>query len=354
MAFGSDSSAIYPPRMIYWEITTGCNLRCATCQTHTSNLLSPVDLNYAESCCVIDQLAEYAPLTVVISGGEPLWRRDLFSLGKRARDKQLTTRLITNGTLIDETMAARIHDVGFERVAVNLDGADAQTHDGFRGQPGAFAAAVRGLRNLREMGVRTQIGAMITRHNAHQLSSMLTLADELGVQAFHVYLLVPVGCGFRIPEPHALRGDEADEILAWLYYRSISSTMEIKVTCAPHLHESPRGEREGKYGTPLVPSLGSCKSCLIGSGVCFISHSGEVYPCGYMPVSAGNLRTERFREIWEHSAALDAMRVNTSGEHACTCGEYSSLCSACYKTHVGFTECIPSPRRNGHKSLPVM
>ena len=345
----------YPPRLIYWEVTAGCNLRCAGCATQASSLLSPADLNHAESCRLVDQLGEYAPLTVVLSGGEPLWRRDLFLLAARARSKRLHLDLVTNGTLIDEIVTARILDAGIACVAVNLDGATAETHDGFRGQAGTFNAAVRGLRYLRALGVRTRIHAMITRHNAHQLTALLALAEQLQTEAFHGYLHIPTGCGFTVPETLALRRDEAQEILAWLYHRRIGTALDIKVTYAPHAPEAPRGgSSEGRAGTPLARVPGFCKSCLAQSDLCYISHSGEVYPCGYLPVSAGNLRTAPFGEIWRHAAAFELTRAKPGEEAACPCGEYRSLCSACHPGEPDAAGRGRLPRRDGGKSLPVM
>ena len=115
----------YRPRLVFWELTTGCNLRCIHCRASATELMSPEDLSYAESCRVVDQIAEYAPLILVLSGGEPLWRRDVFDIARRGKEKGLRVALATNGTLIDEAMAQRIFDAGIERVAISLDGADA-------------------------------------------------------------------------------------------------------------------------------------------------------------------------------------------------------------------------------------
>lgn len=269
-------------------------------------------------------------MTIVFFGGEPLWRRDLFSIARHARKHDFRLHLVTNGTLIDEAMAARIQPIGFQRVAVTLDGADAPSHDQFRGQPGAFQAAVDGLHHLREAGVPTQINATVTRHNAHQLNAMLTLAGQLGAAAFHAFLLVPVPCGIRIPDTEQLRGDEADHLLSWLYQRSLEVGFEIKVTCAqrpPHAH-LPRSDHR-RLGTPLIPAALLCLACSAHPGMCFISHQGEVYPGGYLPVSAGNLRHEKFFDIWNHAAQYSSLCTLSHTERSCPCGEYSSLCSGC-------------------------
>jgi radical SAM protein with 4Fe4S-binding SPASM domain len=306
--------------------------------------MSPEDLDYRESCRVIDQIAEYAPLILVLSGGEPLWRKDVFDLAQRARRKGLRVALATNGTLVDEAMAERIKASGIERVSVSLDGVEAGVHDGFRGVAGAFDSAVRGLQLLKGLGVPTQINSTVTRHNAAQLPQMVALAEQLGVVAFHLFLLVPVGCGLTIAEEQAIRGEEAEQILTWFYQRSTETSMELKATCAPHYYRIVREQRADsrRAGVPLAPLAthgmhAMTKGCLAGSGVCFISHLGEVYPCGYLPVSAGNLREESFRDIWEHAEIFESLRETGNLEGKCGVCEFQNVCSGCRARAFGVT-----------------
>jgi radical SAM protein with 4Fe4S-binding SPASM domain len=306
--------------------------------------MSPDDLGYGESCRVIDEIAEYAPLILVLSGGEPLWRRDVFDLAQRARRKGLRVALATNGTLVDEAMAERIKASGIERVSVSLDGVEAGVHDGFRGVSGAFDAAVRGLQLLKGLGVPTQINSTVTKHNAAQLPEMVALAERLGVVAFHLFLLVPVGCGLTIAEEQAVQGAEAERILTWFYQRSTETAMELKATCAPHYYRIVREQRaqSRRVGVPLAPLQthgmhAMTKGCLAGSGVCFISHLGEVYPCGYLPVSAGNLRDEPFREIWEHARIFESLRGGDALEGKCGVCEFQNVCSGCRARAYGVT-----------------
>ena len=125
----------HKPRLIFWELTTGCNLRCVHCRASATELSSPDDLNTEESLALIDQFAEYAPFILVLSGGEPLYRKDVFQLASYATSRGIKVALATNGTLVDESIAKRAKEAGIVRVAISLDGADAETHDGFRGIP---------------------------------------------------------------------------------------------------------------------------------------------------------------------------------------------------------------------------
>lgn len=383
---GHERTATHAPRLVFWELTTGCNLRCIHCRASATELMSPNDLSYGECCQIIDQLAEYAPMILVLSGGEPLWRRDVFDLARRARSKNIRVALATNGTLVDEAMAMRIKESGIERVSISLDGADRATHDTFRGHVGAFDAAIHGLKCLKEQGISTQINSTISHHNAHQLPDILNLSIALGVDAFHLFLLVPVGCGLTIAEDQAIRGEEAEEILNWFYDRSLDSGIELKATCAPHYYRIVRQRRAearraglpvpelpgrghghvhapaGMPGHPgteaaAMPSMHQMtRGCLAGTGVCFISHQGEVFPCGYLPVSAGNLRKELFRDIWQDAEVFKTLRDNTSLEGKCGYCEFTNVCMGCRARAYGVTGnylaeepfCIYQPKSMTH------
>ncbi|MGD0580092.1 MAG: radical SAM protein, partial [Bryobacteraceae bacterium] len=283
-------------------MTTGCNLRCIHCRASATELMSPDDLSTSECLRIVDELARYAPLILVLSGGEPLWRRDVFEIAAHANRRGLRVALATNGTLMDEAMAERTRDAGIVRVAISLDGADRATHDSFRGHDGAFEAAIRGIRCLQDVGISTQINTTVSRHNAHQLPQMVDLAKQLKVDAFHLFLLVPVGCGLTIAEDQSVSAEDAERILNWYYDRSLDSGMELKATCAPQYYRIARQRRaESRRAGEAVPDLmprplhaaaaqpgaghpgghpaglnQMTRGCLAGSGVCFISHKGVV------------------------------------------------------------------------------
>jgi len=364
---GHGKPGSYRPRLVFWELTTGCNLRCIHCRASATELMSPDDLTYSECTGIIDQLAEFAPFILVLSGGEPLWRRDVFDIAKYARERGIRVALATNGTLIDEAMAQRIHEAGIERVSISLDGADPVTHDTFRGHQGAFAAAVKGIELLKELGVSTQINTTVSRHNAHELPRILKLAEDLGVQAFHMFLLVPVGCGLTIKDEQAIQGEEAEEILEWFYEQSLTSRLELKATCAPHYYRIMRQRRaEARRAGEKVPELAKegmhavTKGCLAGTAVCFISHQGEVFPCGYLPVSAGSLRETPFREIWEKAPIFQDLRDTERLEGKCGICEFKNICMGCRARAYGMTGdylaeepfCVYEPRNLHADSRP--
>src|ERR1051326_2917652 len=230
-------------RLIFWEVTKGCNLRCVHCRASATELSSPKDLSTHTALGIIDQIAEAANPILVLSGGEPLFRSDIFQLARYATDKGLRVALATNGTLVTKEVARMIVDAGVKRVSISLDGADAVTHDTFRGIPGAFEAATQGLRNLKSLGMSVQINMTIARHNAHQFPSVLDLAKSLGADALHTFLLVPVGCGVDIADDQMVPPDEYEKLLNWFYDESLKGEIELKATCAPHYFRVVRQRR---------------------------------------------------------------------------------------------------------------
>jgi len=294
-------------------------------------------------------------MILVLSGGEPLWRRDVFDIAKRAVSHNIRVALATNGTLVDEAMAERIKDAGIVRVSISLDGADRHTHDSFRGHDGAFEAALRGIRALQEVGISTQINTTVSKHNAHQLPEMVELARKLKVDAFHLFLLVPVGCGLTIAEDQSVDGHDAERILNWYYDRSIDSGMELKATCAPHYYRIARQRRaEARRSGEAVPALmphpqhsqhpghptdlnQMTRGCLAGSGVCFISHKGKVQPCGYLPLEAGDLRRQKFGDIWRESDLFLDLRDLDNLDGKCGYCEFKKVCMGCRARAFGVT-----------------
>jgi radical SAM protein with 4Fe4S-binding SPASM domain len=378
------------PRLIFWEVTKGCNLRCIHCRATATELSSPSDLSTHSALGIIDQIASVANPILVLSGGEPLYRSDIFQLARYGTDKGLRVALATNGTLVTKEVARMIVDSGVKRVSISLDGADAPTHDAFRGIPGAFDAAVAGLRNLKTLGMSVQINMTIARHNAKQLPQVLELAKSLGADALHTFLLVPVGCGVDIAAEQMVPPEEYEAMLNWFYDRSLEGGIELKATCAPHYFRVVRQRRAAEHrsaeaaakaaatahATPSPADIGPTemmmpgstgiefkpketqpslaghpghaaghpvghpgghpsdmnamtKGCLAGTGVCFISHEGEVYPCGYLPALAGDLRKQPFADIWTNSVVFNQLRDTGNLKGKCGCCEFRNVCMGC-------------------------
>jgi radical SAM protein with 4Fe4S-binding SPASM domain len=356
-----DRKAVPILRLVFWETTAACNLECVHCRRlDVAREMSKLDMTTEQACKMIDRLADFARPILVFSGGEPLIRPDLFQLAEQARGRGLMIALATNGTLIDPAMASRITAAGFDRVSISLDGADAATHDAFRQLAGSFDRAMGGLRHLHEQGVPTQVNCTIARHNAGQMPDVLKLAERVGAVAAHFFLLVPVGCGEQIAENQMLSGQEIEDLLGQLYELSRSSPLQVKATCAPHYYRIVRQQRSrttnsiptqdervgGTVGgrascppagaTPAAQSPGQghpmhamTRGCLAGTGVCFVSHTGEVFPCGYFPVKAGNVLEQDFAEIWQQSEVFERLRDQKLLTGKCGRCHFKGVCGGC-------------------------
>ncbi len=346
----AEGKRVPPLRLLFWETTKACNLRCQHCRAVPEAARGPKELTTADACVLMDQIAEVARPVIVLSGGEPLYRSDIFALGAYGRDKGFRMALATNGTLIDAGIAHQIVDAGFSRVAISLDGAAPTTHDRFRGLPGSHARALRGLRHLREQGMSVQINSTIARHNVTELPALLELALGIGADALHIFMLVPVGCGVDIAEREMLPADEYERVLHWFYEQSKTVPIDLKATCAPHyfrvraqriVEERRQGDRSTPFiahGTRLkaAPDPGGgrplstmTRGCLAGTAVCFVSNVGDIYPCGYLPVSAGNVREQPFGDIWSESAVFAALRNPEALTGKCGICRYEGICGGC-------------------------
>jgi radical SAM protein with 4Fe4S-binding SPASM domain len=336
--------------LLFWESTSRCNLACVHCRRQDIGHPAACDLFTAHAKSLIDSATRMGKPIFVFSGGEPLVRDDWQELAAYAHDLGLPTALATNGTLIDPPTARRIASTGFHRVAVSLDGADSRTHDAFRGVAGCFDAAIEGLRLLRSAGVPIQINATIAGHNDSQLDQLYDLALSLGAVALHLFLLVPVGCGVQIEQSHQLSPGRYEQVLQWLCRRvaavpaarraGVSSashgqaigapagdalaTLELRATCAPHYYRL-AAQSLGKTGLPP----GRSRGCLCGQSVIFVSHRGQVFPCGYLPIECGNVMDEPLDLIWDRSPILRNLRDPSRLTGKCGRCEFKAICGGC-------------------------
>ncbi|MFI5378520.1 MAG: radical SAM protein [Tepidisphaerales bacterium] len=339
-------------RLLFWESTVGCNLECSHCRRlSVSHELSKQDLTTAQAKSFISTLPETGRPILVFSGGEPLMRPDVFEVARHATSVGLPIALATNGTIMNPELAARIRDVGFKRVSISFDGPDAPTHDQFRG-PGAFDKSIYGVKCLREVGVSVQINTTVARHNYRRLDDTYRLALDLGADALHVFMLVPVGCGMELDASVMLSGQEYEDALNWIYDRSLEGKLHLKATCAPHYFRVMRqrskaqgaampafahphknmghpGGHPGGAGGDQPDMTAMTKGCLAGQAVCFVSHTGEVFPCGYLPVSSGNVKTTPFPTIWRDSKIFADIRDDSKLEGKCGLCEYKKVCMGC-------------------------
>ncbi len=318
-------------RLIAWEVTRACNLACKHCRAEANPDPFPGELTTQEAKSLIDTFPQTGSPIIIFTGGEPLLRHDVFELSAYAKSKGLRCVMATNGTLVTPEIVRQMNDSGIERVSISIDGPEAQSHNLFRGLPGAFEASMQGIETLKQGGVEFQINTTVTRNNLNQFKEIFDLAQSVGAVAWHIFLLVPTGRGDQIRE-EVISAEEYEQVLNWFYDFRKTTSMQLKATCAPHYHRILR-QRAKEEGVPVdFAHFGLdavSRGCLGGIGFCFISHSGQVQPCGYLELDCGQVRDAPFPQIWAESPQFQKLRDPGSYSGKCGSCEYHKVCGGC-------------------------
>ena len=324
-------------RMIAWELTRSCNLACVHCRA--SSLCGPYEGELDTAACLrlIDDIASFSKPVIILTGGEPLLRPDVYEIARYGTDKGLRMVLATNGTLLTDDSAVRMKAAGIQRVSISLDGADAKRHDEFRKVPGAFEGALAGIEVLKRAGIEFQINTTITQANIDQVDEILRLAERLGAAAHHIFLLVPTGRGKDMAD-QAISAADYEKTLHWFHQESQSCALQLKATCAPHYFRILK-QRQARGAKPQPQSAAGhgrpgelaamTRGCLGGISFCFISHTGQVQPCGYLEIDCGQVKEKSFREIWQTSPDFLAIRDLSRYKGKCGRCEYLDVCGGC-------------------------
>jgi AdoMet-dependent heme synthase len=318
-------------RMVAWELTRRCNLACVHCRASSERGPYPGELSTQECLRVMDEIGTFSRPVIILTGGEPLLRADIFDLARYGSDKGFRMVMATNGTLITEETIARMKDSGIQRISVSIDGPDAEAHDTFRKVKGAFENSLRGIEAARRQGLDFQINTTITRANLRLIPDILRLAVDLGAVAHHIFLLVPTGRGKDLKDQE-ISALEYEQTLHWFYDQRDRVPLQLKATCAPHYYRilRQRAKKEGKKVDVQKFGLdATTRGCLGGLAFCFISHLGQVQPCGYLELDCGNVRERPFPEIWAHSDVFQRLRDTDAYQGKCGRCEFRKVCGGC-------------------------
>ncbi len=319
------------PRLIAWEVTRTCNLSCIHCRAASLDKPYPNEFTTEECFILLDEVAAFARPIMILTGGEPLLRPDIFEIAAYGNDKGLRMVLATNGILIDAESCIRMKESGIQRVSISLDGATAKSHDHFRKVRGAFAGSLRGVDFLKKASIDFQINTTITSDNLHELSDIQKLAVDLGAIAHHIFLLVPTGRGKDFKEQE-IASEDYEQTLHWFYDQSRKVELQLKATCAPHYYRIMRQRAKEEDQEVTVKTHGMdavTRGCLGGTAFLFISHVGQVQPCGYLEVDCGNVRELPLGRIWRDSEVLNKLRDFGSYKGKCGICEYRKVCGGC-------------------------
>lgn len=318
-------------RMIAWELIRSCNLTCVHCRASSERGPYPGELTTRECFRVMDEIATIAKPVIILTGGEPLLRADIFELARYGTEKGFRMVMATNGTLITEENVREMKASGIQRISISLDGPDQETHDDFRKVEGAFKWALRGIEIAKKYDLPFQINTTITRNNLHLIEQILHLATDLGAVAHHIFLLVPTGRGKELQDQE-ISSLDYEKTLHWFYEQHDQVNLQLKATCAPHYYRilRQRAREEGKKITFQTHGLDAVtRGCLGGISFCFISHTGQVQPCGYLELNCGNVREKPFPEIWASSRIFQDLRNFDAYGGKCGPCEFRKVCGGC-------------------------
>ena len=328
------------PFVVIWETTQACDLACRHCRACAVPHRDPLELSTGEAKRLVDTIRGFGRPLFVLTGGDPLKRPDVTEIVRYGVDAGLRVALTPSGTpLMTPRVLQELHDAGMSRLAVSLDGATADQHDGFRGVVGSFDWTIRMLETARSLGISTQINTTISRHNVHDLESLITLMTGLGIALWSVFFIVPVG---RARPDDLATAEEFEAVFHRLYDLSKTAPFDIKTTAAPHYRRviMQRQVAERRAGTSAEPAssltagvgfslgdgVGRAKGVNDGDGFLFVSHRGDIYPSGFLPKSAGNVRTDDLVEVYRGHELFRSLRDRDRLEGKCGACEFRTVC----------------------------
>ena len=341
------------PLVAIWEVTRACDLACVHCRASAMSRPDPRELSTADSLDLIRQFRELSPGVLVLTGGDPLKRPDLFPLIEAAVDEGLTVAITPSVTaLLTADAIERLAAAGVSRMALSLDGPDAATHDTFRGTPGAFAATHDAIAAARAIDLPLQINTSVSSKTAATLADTGRLIATIAPSLWSVFFVVPVG---RAAIGQQVDAATCEDIFNYLYDWSAATGLPVKTTAAQAyrrvvLQRDAQRARAGLSRRPRPPAVND------GKGFVFVSHTGEVYPSGFLPLSAGNIRDQRLAAIYRGSPLFQTLRDDNRLEGKCGRCEFRHICGGsrarAFAVHGNvFAEdpaCIYEPASNGH------
>jgi AdoMet-dependent heme synthase len=322
------------PKWIAWEMTRRCNLRCVHCRSSSEKVIHQhPDFSTAQAFQVIDDIVRFAKPVLVLSGGEPLLRKDIFQIADYGSNKGLKMCLATNGSLVNDQVCEQIKESGIQIVSLSLDGASAEIHDAFRCQAGAFQSTLAAAVLFKKHNIDFIINSSFTKHNQDDIEKTYRLSKELGATAWYLFMVVPTGRAEEMINT-LISVDDYDAILDWHYQmEKAESDILVRPTCAPHYYRIALQDNKKtgvKYQRRALKfSTGGSKGCLAGQLICLIDVDGEVLPCSYFHRSAGNVFKQSFQSIWEDSPLMHDMRDFQRYKGRCGECEYLNVCGGC-------------------------
>ncbi|MBV8207602.1 MAG: TIGR04053 family radical SAM/SPASM domain-containing protein [Acidobacteria bacterium] len=339
------------PLVVIWEVTQACDLQCQHCRACAQPLRDLRELTSAEGRRLIDEVAELRAPIFVFTGGDPLKRSDIYELVEYAAKRGVHPSLTPSATpLLTREAVARLKAAGLSRLAVSLDASTAAIHDGFRGVPGSWKRTVDVITWAEEVGLQLQINTTVTRRNMRDLPAIAELLNQRKIALWSVFFLVPTGRG-QLAD--VVTAEEAEEVFSTLYSISKNVRFHVKTTEGQHYRRyvlqqlaasrsqmGEHGERECNAPTWRPDSRPGVND---GKGFVFVSHVGDVYPSGFLPMPGGNVRHQPLAEIYRKSAIFQALRDPDCLKGKCGLCEYRNICGGSRARAYAMTHDVFAP-----------
>ena len=349
------------PFLVIWELTQACDLACVHCRACAIANRNPSELTTEEGFHLLEEVRSFGDPLMVFTGGDPLKRPDVFSLLEKSVSLGLRTTVTPSATpLLTETAIDEFRRRGVARMAVSLDGPDAASHDGFRRVEGSFARTIFALDHARKIGLQTQVNTTVTRHNLGRLDEVARLVGDSGARLWSVFFLVATG---RASAAQDLSAEEYEEMFRFLYDLSRAVPFDIKTTEGQHYrrYAAQRKKAEGRTRTSSGAQPGIIQrqaGINDGKGLVFISHKGEIYPSGFLPLSAGNVRRDSLTDIYRYSPLFRTLRDADNLHGKCGQCEFRYLCGGSRSRSYALTgdflaedpRCLYRPTTDGQRS----
>lgn len=323
------------PFTIAWEVTRACAYACVHCRANAQHQPDPAQLTTRESIRLIERLKDFGSPILIFTGGDPMMRRDLFELIACATQNGLRCSLTPTATALPTPERLRqAKEAGIRRIALSLDAPTPEVHDAFRQVPGSWERTINILRNAQAVGLSAQVNTTVSTYNAHLLADMVPFIEQANAVQWSVFFLVPTG---RAQLERMVSPQRHEELFNWLYDLSQKAPFDIKVTAAPMYRRVAIQRRKTEASGQAVTFQGAgfqyadgldrpTRGVGDGNGFLFISHVGEIYPSGFLPVSAGNVRSADIVEVYRHSEVFTSLRDTNRIKGKCSLCEYRDVC----------------------------
>jgi AdoMet-dependent heme synthase len=320
------SAEKFVPLVMSWNVTRECNLKCSHCYINATEKKLDNELTTKEAKKLMDQIAEVSHPLLILSGGEPLLRKDLYELIEYGASKGLKMGLGSNGSLIDEAVAKKLKEAGIATVSISLDSHIPAQHDEFRGVTGSWQKAVDACKFLRKNNVLVQVNTTLTQQNYDQIDDIMSVAEGIGVENFHLFFLVPTGRGTKLTD---IPPEKYEDMITKTFAKTAKHTLNVRPSCAPQFMRIAKGM--------VLDMRQWVRGCMAGMYYCRIYPNGDVTPCPYLPIKLGNTREKSFGEIWFNSPIFKALRDSNSLKGKCGICEYRLLCGGCRARAYGLS-----------------